>query len=118
MTKSKWIDHYAELELIDPVSRTGRGPDASPDEIKKKRNELVKRFHPDHYRPGTNAWKQANDRCKHINRTYAVLHNPKSKMEYDREWLKRNSWFRQTGEGFSSEIPLSYSTLYTRLDWE
>ncbi len=118
MTRKQWVDHYAILELYEPVSRSGKGPAATPEEIKKQRNEMIKRFHPDKYRQGTVAWQRANARCQRVNTTYDVLGDPESKRAYDEKWLKRNPWFenpeQEDAPGGEDSIP----TLFTRLDWE
>lgn len=97
--KEEWIDYYALLELYDSISRTGKGPSSTQKEIKAARDLQISAWHPDKFKSGSEAWKKANERSKCINEAYEVLRNPERKKAYDREWFKRNPWFRKEEEG-------------------
>lgn len=58
----------------------GVSPQASAKEIKKAFRELALKYHPDRH-PGDEA---VADRMKAINEAYAVLSNPRRRVEYDR----------------------------------
>jgi DnaJ domain len=59
------------------VSRT-----ASAEEIKSAHRELVKKYHPDLFRSGTQK-ARANKKLQEINEAYAVLSNPERRRQYD-----------------------------------
>ncbi|MFQ5857720.1 MAG: response regulator [Anaerolineae bacterium] len=122
MAQKEWIDYYAELGLSNPFTKTGKGPKATPKEIRAARNKQIDDWHPDNYDLGTEAWHKANEKCKRINVAYRVLRNPEKKEVYDREWLKRNPWFvvEEATSSFPPEIDetVPYSILIVEDDSE
>ncbi len=57
---------------MDPYKVLGVGHDATPEEIKKKYRELVKRYHPDRV-AGTPQAKAYEEKLKQINEAYDLL---------------------------------------------
>jgi curved DNA-binding protein CbpA len=64
-------DHYATLNV---------SPDATPEELRQARNQLLLFWHPDRSRDPA-----APERAKRINAAYAVLSDPAGRAAYDRE---------------------------------
>lgn len=62
---------------------------ATPEEIKKAYNNMIKAFYPDYYR-GSNK-EFAEEKTKELNEAYEVLKDPNSKAEYD-YYLKTHSY--------------------------
>ncbi len=65
------------------VSRT-----ASPEAIKATHRDLVKKYHPDLFRNGTQK-ARANKKLQQINEAYAVLSNPERRKQYDTRFFQK-----------------------------
>jgi len=95
MIQEEWSDYYALLELYDPASKAGKGPNSTREEVKAARDLQLRAWHPDKFRSGSESWESANERAKSINEAYDVLSDPDKKKAYDGEWVKRNPWSRE-----------------------
>ena len=105
MAATNWVDHYHTLGLYDPINKTGKGPESTPEEIKAAWKLQLSAWHPDKFRG--DAKRNAEERTKSINAAYDVLRDPKQKAAYDKEWHKKNPWFKNQGadDTASAELP-------------
>src|SRR5258708_19164037 len=66
-------EHYTVLDL---------SPGASLDEIKRAYRQLLQRWHPDHFKPGSVMQTTAEDITKNINEAYSQLCRKKRYLEF------------------------------------
>ena len=64
--------------MTDLYEKLGLTSDASDEQIRKSYLQLARRYHPDH-----NHSEEATELFKEITEAYQILHNPKTRAEYN-----------------------------------